>query len=164
LKNGQFAKATESLAGLIRKEPTRITYQMLEADIAREAGRYDKALTILEDNIGINPGNHPLTVSYAQTLVEAGRYAQAAQVLETHSLERPGDPEVWYQLAEVQGQAGNISKVHQARGEYFITVGDFTRARNQFNLAMDLEKDRLVRAKIQQRLEYIRDLQNRHYR
>jgi len=164
LKNGQFAKATESLAGLIRKEPTRITYQMLEADIAREAGRYDRALTILEDNIGINPGNHPLTVSYAQTLVEAGRYAQAAQVLETHSLERPGDPEVWYQLAEVQGQAGNISKVHQARGEYFITVGDFTRARNQFNLAMDLEKDRLVRAKIQQRLEYIRDLQNRHYR
>lgn len=163
LENGQFAQATESLGSLIEKEPTRITYRMLEADIARSAGLYDKALTILKDNIGINPGNHPLTMSYAKTLTEAGRFTEAAQVLENHTLERSNDPELWFQLAEVQGQAGNISKVHQARGEYFITVGDFTRARNQFNLAMDLEKDRLIRAKIQQRLEYIRDLQNRYY-
>jgi len=85
-------------------------------------------------------------------------------VLEKHSQVKPNDPQLWFQLAEIQGQAGNITKVHQARGEYFITVGDFTRARNQFNLALDQERDRLERAKIQQRLDYIRDLQNRYYR
>jgi beta-barrel assembly-enhancing protease len=164
LNNGQFVQASESLDGLLRKDPNRITYVMLQADIAREAGRYSRALEILENNLDINPNNHPLSMTYVQTLVETGRHNDAAEFLENHALIRPNDPELWFQLAEIQGQAGNIGKVHQARGEYFITVGDFTRARNQFSLAMELEKDRLIRAKIQQRLDYIRDLQNRFYR
>jgi predicted Zn-dependent protease len=98
------------------------------------------------------------------TLNENDDHEQAAAVLEKQSQVRPNDPELWFQLAEIQGQAGNITKVHLARGEYFITIGDFTRARNQFNLAIEQERDRLVRARIQQRLDYIRDLQNRYYR
>lgn len=163
LGNGQFAQATESLEGLLKKDPTRITYVMLEADIAREAGQINRALDILETNLRINPNNHPLTMAYARTLEATGRHADAAAALERQALVRPNDPELWYQLAEIQGQAGNINKVHQARGEYFITVGDFTRARNQFNLALELERDPLVRARIQLRLDYIRDLQNRYY-
>jgi predicted Zn-dependent protease len=164
LQTGQFARASESLAGLLQKEPTRISYVMLEADIAREAKQYDKALDILNKNLRINPENHPLTMALASTLTETGRYAEAAEVLETHALVRPNDPQLWYELAEVQGQAGNITRVHMARGEYFITIGDFTRARSQFALALDQERDRLVRAKIQQRLDYIREIQNRFYR
>jgi beta-barrel assembly-enhancing protease len=164
LYNGQYVQATQSLDGLLKKDPTRITYVMLEADIAEAAGQTERALSILEKNLKINPNNNPLTMSYAKTLNENGRYEDAAKVLERQSLLRSDDPEIWYQLAEIQGKADNISKVHQARGEYFITVGDFTRARNQFNLALNLEKDRLIKAKIQQRLDYIRDLQNRYYR
>ena len=164
METGQFVRASESISSLLEKDPTRISYVMLEADIARAAGQYDRAMAILDNNLRINPSNHPLTMAQVDTLIEMGRYAEAAQKLEAHSLNHPNDPQLWYQLAEVQGQAGNISKVHQARGEYFITIGDFTRARNQFSLALDMEKDRLVRAKIQQRLDYIRDLQNRFYR
>ena len=164
MESGQHVQASQTLDDLLRKDPTRITYVMLEADIARKAGQLDKALAILENNLGINPNNHPLTMAYALTLDEAGRFADAAAVLERQSQVRPNDPELWFQLAEIQGQAGNIGKVHQARGEYFITIGDFTRARNQFNLALELENDRLVRARIQQRLDHIRDLQNRYYR
>ncbi len=164
MENGQFAEATQTLEPLLQKDPTRITYVMLQADIARKASQLDRAQSILTDNLSINPNNHPLTMAYALTLEESGRHTEAAEVLERQSLNRPNDPELWFQLAEIQGQAGNISKVHQARGEYFITVGDFTRARNQFSLALDLERDRLIRAKIQQRLDYIRDLQNRYYR
>jgi predicted Zn-dependent protease len=72
--------------------------------------------------------------------------------------------QLWYDLAEVQGQAGNISKVHQARAEYFITVGDFTRAREQLDFALRLEKDQLVMARLRQRLEYIREIENKFYR
>jgi predicted Zn-dependent protease len=137
---------------------------MLEADIARQAGQYAKAREILERNLRISPNNHPLTMALAMTLNENDDHEQAAAVLEKQSQVRPNDPELWFQLAEIQGQAGNITKVHLARGEYFITIGDFTLARNQFNLAMEQERDRLVRARIQQRLDYIRDLQNRNYR
>jgi len=164
LKSGQFVQASESLDRILAKDPNRISLVMLQADIASEAGNLDRALEILRENLRINPNNHPLTMSYATTLEKAGRFDDAAKTLENQSLVRPNDPQLWFQLAEIQGQAGNISKVHQARGEYFITTGDFTRARNQFNLAMDMERDRLVRAKIQQRLDFIRDLQNRFYR
>ena len=164
MESGRFAEATQSLQTLLDQEPTRITYVMLEADIARQAGQYAKAREILERNLRISPNNHPLTMALAMTLNENDDHEQAAAVLENQSQVRPNDPELWFQLAEIQGQAGNITKVHLARGEYFITIGDFTRARNQFNLAIEQERDRLVRARIQQRLDYIRDLQNRYYR
>ncbi|MEY4642820.1 MAG: hypothetical protein RLZZ227_2814, partial [Pseudomonadota bacterium] len=88
----------------------------------------------------------------------------AAVVLEKHSISHPDDMQLWYDLAEVQGQAGNISKVHQARAEYFITIGDFARAREQLNFAQGLEKDQLALARIRQRLDYIREIQNKFYR
>ena len=103
-------------------------------------------------------------MNYATTLASAGRFSDAARVLELHSQSHPNDMQLWYDLAEIQGQAGNISKVHQARAEYFICIGDFTHAREQLAFAMDLEKERLARARIQQRLDYIRDITTRFYR
>jgi len=164
LKAGRFVQATESLGELLQKEPSRISYAMLEAEIARSAGDYQRALETLERNLRINPGNHPLTMTYATTLTKAGRYTEAAAVLEKHAVNHPNDMQLWYDLAEVQGQAGNIGKVHQARAEYFITVGDFARARDQLNFALAMERDPLVTARLRQRLDYIRDIQNRFYR
>jgi predicted Zn-dependent protease len=164
LKSGQHVLATESLDTLLLKEPSRITYVMLAAEIALAAEDYSRAIEILERNLAINPDNHPLTMTYATALTRAERFQDAAAVLEKHSISHPDDMQLWYDLAEVQGQAGNISKVHQARAEYFITIGDFARAREQLNFAQGLEKDQLVLARIRQRLDYIREIQNKFYR
>lgn len=164
LETGQYVTATETLNTLLEKDPRRITYVMLQADIAREAEDYDRALAILEDNLRINPKNHPLTMAYAETLEEVGRYKEAARVLERHSSERPDDINLWYQLAEVQGLAGNIGKVHRARAEYFFATGEFGKARDQLNYALSMENDPLESARIRQRLEAIRNVQNRFYR
>ncbi len=164
LKAGQHVLATESLDTLLRKEPSRITYVMLSAEIALAAENYARALEILERNLAINPGNHPLTMTYATTLTRAERFQEAADVLEQHAISHPDDMQLWYDLAEVQGQAGNISKVHQARAEYFIAIGDFAHAREQLNFAMGLEKDALELARMRQRLDYISDIENKFYR
>jgi Putative Zn-dependent protease, contains TPR repeats len=164
LKSGQVVQATESLAPLLAKEPTRITYVLLNADIAVAAGNYERAFQILEDNLRINPENHPLTMAYATALTKAGEYEKAAAVLEKHSLRYPDDVQLWYDLAEVQGQAGNIAKVHQARAEYFIAVGEFTRAREQIGLALNMERDQLVVARLRQRLDYITAIEDEFYR
>jgi len=164
LKSGRTVQASESLDVLLQKEPARITYVMLAADIARTAGDYSRALDIIERNLRINPSNHPLTMAYATTLTQAGRFEEAAVVLEKHGINHPNNMQLWYDLAEVQGQAGNISKVHQARAEYFITIGDFARARDQLNFALGLEKDPLVTARMRQRLDYIREIQSKFYR
>lgn len=164
LRSGQTVQATQSLDTLLAKEPTRITYVLLAADIAVADKDYDKAYKILEDNLRINPNNHPLTMAYATALTKGGEFAKAATVLEKQAQSHPDDMQLWYDLAEVQGQAGNISKLHQARAEYFIAVGDFARAREQINFALAMEGDRLTVARLRQRLDYIQDIQNEFYR
>jgi beta-barrel assembly-enhancing protease len=164
LETGQFINATQTLDLLLNKEPNRITYVMLQSDIARKAENYDLALGILEKNLQINPNNHPLTMAYAETLIATERYTEAAELLTEHAILRPNDMNLWFLLAEVQGQAGNISEVHQARAEYYFTIGQLGRARDQLNFALSLETDRLSIARIQQRLDDIRVLGDKFYR
>src|SRR5690606_15320808 len=78
----------------------------------------------------------------AKALIEMRDYAGAVRVLERHAISRPEDHQLWYLLAETQGQAGDISKVHQARAEYFILTGDFRSAREQLNYALRIESQR----------------------
>jgi predicted Zn-dependent protease len=164
LKSGQVVQASESLDTLLAKEPTRITYAMLAADIAVASKNYERAFKILEDNLRINPDNHSLTMAYATALTKAEQYDKAVAVLEKHAVLYPDDMQLWYDLAEVQGLAGNIAKVHQARAEYFITVGDFARAREQLNFALNQERDQVTLARLRQRLEYIAAIEAEFYR
>lgn len=164
LKTGQHVQATQSLAPLLAQEPERISYVMLAADIALAERNYLRAQDILEQNLRINPDNHPLTMAYATVLTKAGDHARAATILEKHSTLHPDDMQLWYDLAEIQGLAGNIAKVHLARAEYFICVGDFARARDQLDYALEQESDRLVQARIRQRQDYIREIQDKFYR
>ena len=164
MKSGQHVAATESLSPLLLREPSRISYVMLQAEIAIAAEDYPRAIEGLEAALRLNPDNHPLTMTYAAALTKSRRYADAAAALEMHSVNYPDDMQLWYDLAEVAGLAGNINLVHLARAEYFITVGDFARAKDHLNFAIQQEKDRLTLARLRQRLEYIRDIENRYYR
>jgi predicted Zn-dependent protease len=163
LRSGQVIRASESLNTLLAKEPKRITYAMLAADIAVAAKNYTRAFQILEDNLRINPDNHPLTMAYATALTKAGEYSKAVTVLEKHAVRYPDDMQLWSDLADDQGLAGNIVKVHQARAEYFITVGDFSHAREQINFALKQERDQLTVARLRQRLEYISTVESEFY-
>ena len=69
---------------------------------------------------------------------------------------------MWYQLAETWGQAGNISKVHQARAEYFTLISDFRNARQQLQFALQIETDEASNPALQARLrQKIKDLEDR---
>lgn len=164
LKMGRHVEASEAIGQLRDGEPNRITYAVLDAEIASAAGNHERAIALLQEHLRINPGNHPLTMAQATALEKAERYAEAVVVLEKHSERRSNDVHLWYQLAELQGLAGNISKVHQARAEYFIAVGDFSRAREQLSFALNQEDDSLAIARIRQRQDYIRELEARFYR
>jgi predicted Zn-dependent protease len=164
LKMGRHVEAIQTLEHLLQQEPSRITYVLLAVEVAVAAGNFEKALDLLSEHLRVNPGNNPLTMTYAATLTKAEKYEEAAQVLENHAASHANDMQLWYELAEVQGLAGNISKVHLARAEYFICIGDFARARDQLDFALTLETDRLVVAKIRQRQDYIREIEAKFYR
>jgi len=164
LNRGEFVAATETLAPLLAEEPNRISYVMLEAEIAQKAGNFDRARQILLEHLDINPGNYPLTLAYARILEEEGRYPQAVSVYEGLADNRPTDINIWYQLAELRGLTGDISGVHQARAEYFFGIGEFGRALDHLNLALNERNDPLTTARIRQRQDDIRTITDRYYR
>ena len=163
LQRGEFVAASETLSALLRKDPNRISYVVLEAEIAEAAGNYDLAIAILENNLDINPDNYPLSITYAQVLDAAGLYPEAITVYKNLSRQRPTDINIWYELAELQGLVGDISGVHQARAEYFYGIGEFGRALEHLNLALLERNNPLMTARINQRIDDIQETIDRYY-
>lgn len=162
-ENKQFAEASAALAPLLEKDPNRISYVVTQAEILTEQNEPGQAINFLQQHLTINPGNHALTIAYADALIAARSYTAAAELMETHSLSRPDDFQLWFKLAETQGQAGNISKVHQARAEYFRLIGDYRKARQQLRSALQIESDSGIspaeEARLRQKIQEIETLQ-----
>jgi len=138
-EDGNYRLANETLAPLLEKDPNRISYVVTQAEILTAQNEAGMALDFLQRHLTINPGNHPLTMAFADALIESRRYQEAASILEDHAKSRPLDHSLWYLIAETQGQAGDISRVHQARAEYFVLIGDFRRAKEQLQFALNIE-------------------------
>ncbi len=161
-ENEQYGESLATLAPLLRKNPNRISYAVTQAEIYTAQNEAVTAMDFLSRHLEINPDNHPLTMAYIDALVESRLYGQAAEVMEKHSKTRPDDHHLWYQLAEVQGQAGNISKVHQARAEYFALLADLGKAREQLRYALRVETDNGAAPAEEARLKQkIRELEQR---
>ncbi len=148
--------ARAALKPLLIREPRNITYLLAQNDIEIRAGRVEEATEQLEHHLAINPGNHPLTMAYAEALLKQGRARECELVLLDHVELHPHDEHVWYLLAETHGLAGNIAGVHQARAEYFILNGIFDEAERQLRYALKLVRgDYLATAKISERMRTI---------
>lgn len=161
-ENEQFNEASQVLARLIAKDANRISYVVTQAEILTDQNEPGQAIAYLQRHLEINPNNHPLTMAYVNALVEARAYEQAADVMERHIQQRPSDHSLWFQLAETQGQAGDISKVHQARAEYYTLINDFRSAREQLQYALRVESEKGSSRAVEERLrQKIRDLEDR---
>lgn len=157
---GNYADAEETLRPLLSAEPGRLTYQLAAVGNDRLAGRYDAALSRLDNLAKSYPNNYPLRMERAETLLQADRYHDSELVLEGLAKDRPGDPEVWYQLAETSGLAGNITGVHRARAEYYVLIGVFDKAREHLSYARKmLGTDFKQAAIVTQRLREVAEME-----
>lgn len=165
-ENEQYAEASATLAPLLEKDANRISYVVTQAEIFTAQNEEARAVDFLRRHLDINPGNHALTMANVDALIAARSYNEAAEVMEKHTLSRSDDHQLWYQLAETQGQAGNISKVHQARAEYFRLLADYRNARQQLQFALRIETDSgaspAEAARLRQKIREIEELQDRY--
>ncbi|MBQ74507.1 MAG: peptidase M48 [Gammaproteobacteria bacterium] len=163
IEDSQTDEATRLLRPLLDKYGSSILFQIAEADIHAKAQRYDQALELLENALAINPGNYPLTMTYAEVLISANRPVVAEEFLLNLSAERKNDEYLWYLLAEAYGLANDIPGVHQARAEFFVLNGNFDQAIKQLGYAIPLVRGNFQQnAKIKQRIEEIWELRAKH--
>jgi predicted Zn-dependent protease len=150
---GKANEAGLELDGIWSRNPDRIEYIIADAEIDVARNQPEKAVAKLAARLKLTPGNHPLTMAYANALMTDGKPHIAEEVLEAQSKLNPNDPGLWYLLAEVQGLSGNIIGLHQSRAEYFILNGNLDQAEKQLSYALKLSRgDYLSSAKINQRL------------
>jgi predicted Zn-dependent protease len=153
---GRSDEASLELDAIWSKNPDRLEYIIADAEIDMVRNQPDKAVEKLAKELALSPGNHPLTMAYANALMKNQQPHIAEQVLIVQSNIRPNDPGLWYLLAEVQGLSGNIVGLHQARAEYFIRNGRLDQAEKQLTYALKIDgRDYLTTAKINQRLQDI---------
>ncbi len=152
-------KARNALEQAMKPDPNNIAFLIANATIDTALGRHQSALKQLKRRLNLSPGNHPLTMAYADALWQAGMPHIAAQILKTQSKRKPEDPGVWYRLAEVQGLAGDIIGLHQSRAEYFILVGALDAAQSQLSYALKLVNNNFTQsATINERLRDVMDI------
>ncbi len=150
---GRPDEAALELDSIWASAPERLEYIIADAriDMARNEPR--KAAEKLAARLKLSPGNHALTMTYAEALMQDQQAYIAEEVLVEQSKRKPRDPYLWYLLAEVQGLSGNIIGLHQARAEYFILNGILDQAEKQLRYALKLVRDDYTTsAKINQRL------------
>jgi beta-barrel assembly-enhancing protease len=153
---GQFDAARTALKPLLEKDPKRITYLIMSADIDVAAERFKPALELLEAQLKLYPENYPLNIRYAEASMKAGQYKQSAELLERYSRKRKNDDYLWYLLAEVDGLNGDILGVHEARAEYFIANGIYDKAQIHLRNAIKMAKGQYQReAILEERLKYV---------
>ena len=147
---------------MLEAEPNRVEYVIADADIDILENRPENAVKKLNDRLGISPGNHPLTMSYARALIHNEEPHVAEEILLEQSIAKSTDPGLWYLLAEVQGLAGNIIGLHQSRAEFFILNGNFDEAEKQINYALELSKSNYRKSEIlYQRLKEILEIRDK---
>ena len=154
---GRADEAALALDSIWSANRDRVEYVLAAADIALAQGNADRAVSGLESRLELSPGNHPLTMAYANALHQAGSPHLAEAVLLEQSRRVNNDPGLWYLLAEVQGLAGNIVGLHQSRAEYFILVNALDAAEAQLGYAQQLVGNDFTRASLIN--ERMRDIQ-----
>ena len=137
---------------MLNIDKSRISYQVLYAEILYHTGKQEKALAKLDKLLALNPDNHPVTMTYVDLLLEKGDYRRATSELKKHTLVRRSDPNTWQKLSESEGKSGNQVAMYQARAEFLYLTGQKKKALQQLKLALDLSKDQYqTAARIEQR-------------
>lgn len=156
---GRADEAALELDSIWSGDRDRIEYLIADAEIDMLREQNEKAASKLSKQLDLTPGNHPLTMTYANALMKNQQAHIAEEVLVAQSKRRPNDPGLWYLLAEVQGLSGNIVGLHRSRAEYFILNGILDQAEKQLVYGLKLVKnDYLTSAKINQRLKDIAEM------
>ncbi|MCW9054164.1 MAG: M48 family metalloprotease [Motiliproteus sp.] len=140
IRNNRFQEAQSSVDFLLNQNSETIVYKLLQAELWLADNAAEKAEKLLTQQLALYPDNHPITVTYIQSLRLQNKNQKAVEELKQHLRLYPNDTHLWYELAEAYGLVDNILGVHQARAQYFLLVGATRKAEEQIQIALRLPK------------------------
>ena len=136
--SGNYQKATNLNNKLLEKFPKNLILNITKAEIFLSAQQYDLAENSIDEVLRISPRNFPASIVKAKILSAQNNSIKAEEILRDLLIKKNKDPSIWMQLSEIQRAGKNIVGYHLSKGEYYLLIGDFQNALNQFQFAFGL--------------------------
>ncbi len=135
LVDEQFNLAAKELKPLLKKEPNRIAYRLIQAAIEVQRKDFNAAIKIYRQALSISPKNSLLTYRYAEALLKADRPEQARKLLSDY-LRSPAKYPVFYKLmSQIESKLGEKASSHEAMAEFYYQTGQTHQAISQLTIA-----------------------------
>ena len=158
-RRGDFREARELLQNLIDRDH-HVAYELQMADLDLDSGRDNQAIDSLSGLYQNFPGNHAISLQYAQALLKNRDPQQAetaAEVLRKQLLTHPDDPVLYELYAQSSNIAGDRIKAKEAIAEsYYLRGGIHEAAMQLQELSNDDDLDYYERARITARINELR--------
>ena len=158
-KKGDYSEARKLLQSLIDRNH-HIAYELQMAELDLDAGQDAHAIDLLAGLYHSFPGNHAISMQYAQALLkgqDTGQAETAAVVLRQHLLVRPGDPQLYELYARSANIAGDSVRAKEAIAEAYYLRGRIHEAAMQLQTLADSgDLDYYQRARITARINELR--------
>lgn len=138
--NKKYKKALIQVRRLLKKNPERIAYNVLKAQIETDAKQYSAAIGTFKKLLNIYPGNNNINLFYAETLIKANKVKLAYEVLQTQTTLSRKTPRLYKLLSETQAKLNKPAASHQSLAEHYYLLGQTHEAINQLEISLKIPK------------------------
>ncbi|MCK5385752.1 MAG: M48 family metallopeptidase [Gammaproteobacteria bacterium] len=152
--NKKYAKALAQTQHLLKKNPERIAYNILKAQIETDAKQYSAAIKTFQKLLNMYPGNNTVNLFYAETLLKANKIKLAYEILQTQISASAKTPELYRLLSETQAKLNKPADSHQSLAEYYYLLGQTHQAIKQLQISLKTPKiDFYLTSRLEARLK-----------
>jgi len=158
MRGKKFKRSEEILLKLRRKNPgqTSFVIALAELDIIKQTP--ERSLPIVEKFLDRIPGNLALVEMNAKLLLAVEKPKKARELLLENVHMTSFAPHLFKLLARAQEEAGYFSEVYETEGNYLLSFGDLSGARNQYHQALNAHtEDPYARERINSQLRRIKE-------
>ncbi|MEE4218340.1 MAG: M48 family metalloprotease [Xanthomonadales bacterium] len=158
-RKGQYAEARRLLESLIEREP-HLAYELQLAELDQDSGDPASAVDRLAGLYNSFPGNHTISLHYAESLLRSNDPAQAETAAVILRQQLPGhtdDPRLYELYARSANISGDRIRAKEAIAEsYYLRGGVHEAAMQLQELAGDSDLDYYQRSRITARINELR--------
>jgi beta-barrel assembly-enhancing protease len=155
LYNGDYGAAATIADRLLAQDRGRIAWLLLRATLWQQQDEWQHAEDLLQEGVDRHPGNRPLTLALATTLLRNKRVIAARDLLNRHLINYPDDAEGFRLLAEAEAARQRPQAAMAARAEYLLLRDERAAAIELLRSALRQadEGDFYLRARLESRLQ-----------
>ncbi len=159
LARGKKLEESEKiLLKLTQKNPGQTSYAIALAELDIIKNKPSRSLTIIQNFLDKIPGNLALVEMNAKLLLAAQKPADARNLLLKNVHMTTFAPQLLKLLSRSQEESGHQSEVYETEGNYLLSVGDLSGARNQYYQALNVHtEDPYARERINAQLRLIKE-------